>query len=75
MIYILHPTVFSLADSFKSLSCRRSLSLLKFLAELFVLGTLLLDVSATNKTGLVFAVIGCNNKVDSSVYANNIANV
>jgi len=49
--------------------------LLKFLAELFVFGALLLNSLAANKTRLMLAVIGCNNKVDTPVYANDIANV
>jgi len=51
------------------------LSLLKFLAELFVFGTLLLDSFPAYKSRLVLTVIGCNNEVNTSVNAYNITDV
>ena len=53
MVYILHSTVFSLTDGFEPSSYRRGLSLLRFLAELFVFGTLLLNSFPAYKTRLV----------------------
>lgn len=49
--------------------------MLKFPAELFVLGTLLLDRFPAYKTRLVLFVIGCNNKVDAPVNADDMTNV
>ena len=49
--------------------------MLKFLAELFVLGTFLLNCPAAYKIGLMFAVIGRNDKVYAPVYADDIAHI
>ena len=75
MIHILHPTVFSLTDSSQSPSCGRGLSLLKFPAKAFVLRSFLFDSFAAHKTGLMLAVVCCDNKVNATVNANDIANI
>lgn len=75
MINILHPTVFSLTDCFESSSRRWCLTHLEFLAKFGIVSTLLLDRFAANKSRFAVTVISCDDKVNASVYTDNIADV
>ena len=75
MVYILHPTVFSLTDSLKSSSCRRCLPYLKLSAKFTVMRTFLLDGPAGYKTGPMLTVVCGSDKVDASVDTDNITDI
>ena len=51
------------------------MSHLKFFTKLGIFSTFLFNSFATNKSRLMFAVISCNNKVNTSVNTYNITDV
>ena len=51
------------------------MSHLKFFTKLGIISPFLFNSFTTNKSGLMFAVISCNNKVNTSVNTYNITNI
>ena len=51
------------------------MSHLKFFTKPGIISPFLFNSFTTNKPGLMFAVISCNNKVDTSVNTYNITNI
>ena len=51
------------------------MSHLKFLTKLGIVGTFLFNGFTTNKSRPMFAVISCNNKVNTSVNTYNVTDV
>ena len=75
VVYILHPTVFSLTDSFKPTSWWWGLTHLEFFTKFWIACTFLFDSFTAYKARLVLAVISGNDKVDTSVDTNNITDI
>ncbi len=75
MIYILHPTFFTLANSLNSSSGRRRLIHFKFSAEVGVFGSCLFDVFIIDEAGFLLAIACGSYKVTAPIYTNNIIDV
>ena len=51
------------------------MSHLEFFTKFGIVSTFLFNSFTTNKSRLMFAVISCNNKVNTSVYTYNVTDV
>lgn len=56
VIDVLHPTVFSLADSFDPFSGRWGFTHLQLFAELGIMGSFLFDLLSADEPGMMFAI-------------------
>lgn len=72
MVYIVHPTVFSLTYGLESPTGRRSANLLQLLTKYFVMTSFLLNVIAIIERGKTVTVVRGNQKSYTSVVTCNI---